>query len=72
MRLCKSPLSYVVPEKENVKLADITDYMKDYLTDFMIPEYYVELKSLPLNANGKEYQNQHIGRRCVEDMLKLA
>ena len=46
-------VAYVVPEKENVKLADITDYMKDYLTDFMIPEYFVELKSLPLNANGK-------------------
>ena len=46
-------VAYVVPEKENVKLADITDYMKDYLTDFMIPEYFVELKSLPLNVNGK-------------------
>lgn len=46
-------VAYVVPEKENVKLADITDYMKDYLTDFMIPEYFVELKCLPLNANGK-------------------
>ncbi len=46
-------VAYVVPEKEKVKLADITDYMKDYLTDFMIPEYFVELKSLPLNANGK-------------------
>ena len=46
-------VAYVVLEKENVKLADITDYMKDYLTDFMIPEYFVELKSLPLNANGK-------------------
>ncbi|WP_287389199.1 amino acid adenylation domain-containing protein [Lachnospira sp.] len=46
-------VAYVVPEKENVKLADITDYMKDYLTDFMIPEFFVELKSLPLNANGK-------------------
>ena len=46
-------VAYVVPEKENVKLADITDYMKDYLTDFMIPEYFVELKRLPLNANGK-------------------
>jgi amino acid adenylation domain-containing protein len=46
-------VAYVVPEKENVKLADITDYMKDYLTDFMIPEFFVELKSLPLNVNGK-------------------
>ncbi|MBO6112411.1 MAG: amino acid adenylation domain-containing protein [Lachnospiraceae bacterium] len=46
-------VAYVVPEKEDVRLEDITDYMKDYLTDFMIPEYFVELKSLPLNANGK-------------------
>lgn len=46
-------VAYVVPKKKNVKLADITDYMKDYLTDFMIPEYFVELKRLPLNANGK-------------------
>ena len=46
-------VAYVVPEKKGVKLTDIIDYMKDYLTDFMIPEYFVELKSLPLNANGK-------------------
>ncbi len=46
-------VAYVVKEEDNINLKDITDYMKDYLTDFMIPEYFVELKSLPLNANGK-------------------
>ncbi|MCR4745305.1 MAG: amino acid adenylation domain-containing protein [Lachnospiraceae bacterium] len=46
-------VAYVVKEKDDIKLTDITDYMSDYLTDFMIPEYFVELKKLPLNANGK-------------------
>ncbi len=46
-------VAYVVKEKEEATLSDITEYMSDYLTDFMIPEYFVELKNLPLNANGK-------------------
>jgi len=46
-------VAYVVKEDENADLLDITNYLKDYLTDFMIPEYFVELKSLPLNPNGK-------------------
>ncbi len=46
-------VAYVVKDNESIKLSQITDYMKDYLTDFMIPEYFVELKSLPLNTNGK-------------------
>ncbi|MCR5546635.1 MAG: amino acid adenylation domain-containing protein [Lachnospiraceae bacterium] len=46
-------VAYIVKEKEEIKLCDITNYMSDYLTDFMIPEYFVELKKLPLNANGK-------------------
>ena len=40
-------------QNDDVVLSDITEYMSDYLTDFMIPEYFVELKKLPLNANGK-------------------
>jgi len=46
--------------------------------------YYIEYKGIlvgdvSLRDNGevaivvcKEYQNQHIGRRCIKDMLKLA
>ena len=46
-------VAYVVKENDDIKLSQVTDYLKDYLTDFMIPEYFVELKSMPLNANGK-------------------
>jgi len=46
-------VAYIVPNDDSVRLKEITDYMEDYLTEFMIPEYFVELKSLPLNANGK-------------------
>ncbi len=46
-------VAYVVKKDDNVTIRDITGYMSDYLTDFMIPEYFVELKNLPLNANGK-------------------
>lgn len=50
-------VAYVVKENDDVKLSQVTDYLKDYLTDFMIPEYFVELKSMPLNANGKVDKN---------------
>lgn len=46
-------VAYIVKSKEEVELSDITEYMRDYLTDFMIPEYFVVLKKLPLNVNGK-------------------
>ncbi|XME03521.1 amino acid adenylation domain-containing protein [Lachnospiraceae bacterium C1.1] len=46
-------VAYIVKKNDDVVLSDITEYMSDYLTDFMIPEYFVELKKLPLNANGK-------------------
>ncbi|MCR5101112.1 MAG: amino acid adenylation domain-containing protein [Butyrivibrio sp.] len=46
-------VAYIVKEKDEVGLSDITEYMSNYLTDFMIPEYFVVLKKLPLNANGK-------------------
>ncbi len=46
-------VAYVVKENEEATLADITEYMSAYLTDFMVPEYFVVLKNLPLNANGK-------------------
>ncbi len=46
-------VAYVVKDNNDIKLSQITNYMKDYLTDFMIPEYFVELNSLPLNTNGK-------------------
>ena len=62
---------------------DLLHAMYDYLSSHG-DCYYIEYKgklvgdiSLRDNAEVaivvcKEYQNQHIGRRCVEDMLKLA
>lgn len=46
-------VAYIVKKNRNTTLPQIKSYLKDYLTDFMIPEFFVELPALPLNANGK-------------------
>jgi acyl-coenzyme A synthetase/AMP-(fatty) acid ligase len=46
-------VAYIVKEDKETKLTDIIAYLKDYLTDFMIPDFFVELRDLPLNSNGK-------------------
>lgn len=57
--------------------------MYDYLS-YYGDCYYIEYRGIlvgdvSLRDNGeiaivvcKEYQNQHIGRRCIKDMIKLA
>ncbi len=45
--------AYYVKENKETKLEEIKSYMKQYLTDYMIPEFFVELEKLPLNAHGK-------------------
>lgn len=45
--------AYFVKEKSELKLDDIKTHLKKYLTDYMIPEYFVELDKLPLTPNGK-------------------
>lgn len=46
-------VAYIVKKDEHATVSQIKSYLSDYLTDFMVPEFFVELPSLPLNANGK-------------------
>lgn len=39
--------------KEQFNQAELQAYLKNSLPDYMIPSYFVELDSLPLNSNGK-------------------
>ena len=45
--------AYFVKEDKETKLEEIKNYMKQYLTDYMIPEFFVEMEKLPLTPNGK-------------------
>lgn len=46
-------VAYVVPENNCFSLTALKEYMKTYLTEFMIPEFFVTLDKLPLTVNGK-------------------
>lgn len=45
-------VAYIVP-KHDFSLHSLKDYLKSKLTDFMIPEFFVEMKQLPLTHRGK-------------------
>ena len=45
-------VAYIVPEKD-FSLYEVKDYLKSKLTDFMVPEFFVEMKKLPLTHRGK-------------------
>ena len=45
-------VAYVVP-KDSATLDELKNYLADYLADFMIPEFFIELENLPLTPNGK-------------------
>jgi tyrocidine synthetase-3 len=38
---------------QNLKAAEIKEYLKEKLPGYMIPEYFTALESMPLNKNGK-------------------
>lgn len=38
---------------ENISIADLKNYMRKYLTEYMIPEILIPLKKIPLNVNKK-------------------
>lgn len=46
-------VAYIVKNDAETALTQIKSYLGNYLTDFMVPEFFVELSSLPLNPNGK-------------------
>ena len=46
-------VAYIVPENDSFNLTALKEYMTMYLTEFMIPEFFVTLDKLPLTVNGK-------------------
>lgn len=50
----KRLVAYCVPKPEQkVNPKDLKDYLKDLLPDYMIPAYFVEIPTIPLNQSGK-------------------
>lgn len=45
-------VAYIVPEP-GLTLHTLRQYLKSKLTDFMVPEFFVEMKKLPLTHRGK-------------------
>lgn len=47
-------VAYFIPaDRKDCTLHKIKEYLKSELTDFMIPEFFVEVKDIPLNQHGK-------------------
>ena len=45
--------AYFVPKRPNFSLHNIKRRLKEALTDFMIPEFFVAVRDIPLNKRGK-------------------
>ncbi|MBB5182703.1 amino acid adenylation domain-containing protein [Catenisphaera adipataccumulans] len=45
--------AYIVPADDDLKLSEVRRELAENLTSFMIPEFFVRMPSIPLNANGK-------------------
>lgn len=45
--------AYVVPEDQNMKVSDVRNELAENLTTFMLPEFFVKMPAIPMNANGK-------------------
>jgi len=48
--------SYIVTKKD-FNLDNLKNYLNQYLPNYMIPTYFVKLKKLPINPNGKVDKN---------------
>ncbi len=46
-------VAYVVLRRPEAKLSDLRNEMARFLPGYMIPEFFVRMDALPLNANGK-------------------
>ena len=46
-------IAYVVPVAEQFSLSQLIDRLSRKLASFMIPEFFVRMDEIPLNANGK-------------------
>lgn len=45
-------VAYIVCNQE-VRIDELKEYMKDLVPTYMIPNYFVKLKDIPINSNGK-------------------
>lgn len=45
--------SYVVPDGGGLSVADLRARLSESLADFMVPEFFVQMRAIPLNVNGK-------------------
>ncbi len=46
-------IAYIVAENRECRLSDIRRELSEYLPAYMIPEFFVRLDRIPVNANGK-------------------
>lgn len=47
-------VAYLIPkDRKECSLHRIREYMRSELTDFMVPEFFVEVREIPLNRHGK-------------------
>lgn len=46
-------VAYFVPSKKEYSLHEIKEWLREELTDFMIPEFFVAVKEIPVNKRGK-------------------
>lgn len=45
-------VAYIVCNKD-IKIDELKKYMKDLVPTYMIPNYFIKLKEIPINSNGK-------------------
>lgn len=57
-------VAYFVPKSPRVSLHEIKRWLKSKLTDFMVPEFFVAMKAMPLTVRGK------VDRRALPRVLK--
>lgn len=46
-------VAYVVPKPGAFSLRELKEWLRGKLTDFMVPEFFVTMKSIPVNKRGK-------------------
>lgn len=46
-------VAYFIPARSDYSLHDIKNWLRRELTDFMIPEFFVAVKEIPVNKRGK-------------------
>jgi amino acid adenylation domain-containing protein len=60
----KDIVAYITSKREQ-NVSDLRSYLKELLPEYMLPVYYVQLKSMPLTSNGK------IDKKSLPDPMDL-